>query len=85
MPGASEKTQRVKALNANWVPGGDSEDGRFELLLVTDDDARHVVAASPSAVTAIVTMAHGDTVLLWDPMNHTLIVGNIVGETLPRE
>jgi hypothetical protein len=84
MPGASEQTKRVKALNANWVPGARADDGQFELMLVTDDDERHVVAPSPPTVTALVALAQADTVLLWDPTNETLIVGNIVGETLPR-
>jgi hypothetical protein len=84
MPGASEQTRRVKALNANWVPGAAGEDGHFELLLVTSDDERHVVAPSPTAVTALVALSQADTVLLWDPGDATLIVGNIVGESLPR-
>lgn len=32
MPGASEATQRVKILNANWVPDPDGGDRRFELM-----------------------------------------------------
>ena len=85
MPGASAETRRVKAVNANWVPGSDHDDGTFELLLVTDDEERHVIAPSAASVTALLTMAQANTVLLWDPTNQTLIVGNIVGETLPSD
>jgi hypothetical protein len=85
MPGASEQTRRVKALNANWMPGAPGDDGQFELLLVTADDERHVIAPSPTTTAALVAMAQADAVLLWDPANETLIVGNIVGESLPRD
>lgn len=40
MPGASEQTQLVKVLNANWTPG---EPERFNVLIITEDDERHVV------------------------------------------
>ena len=36
MPGASEQTQRVKILNANWAPGPDGGDGRFELMIAAN-------------------------------------------------
>ena len=84
MPGASEQTRRVKALNANWVPGPAGADGRFEVMIVTEDDQQHTVAPSPAAITALVALAKADTVLLWDPTNQTLIVANIVGTWLPR-
>ena len=34
VPSASEQAQRVKILNANWVPGTDGGDGRFEIMIV---------------------------------------------------
>jgi hypothetical protein len=76
MPGASEQTRRVKNLNANWAPG-DPE--RFNLQIITDDDERHVVPASPASVTALATLARAGTVMAWDPEDSTLIVANIVG------
>lgn len=79
MPGASEQTRRVKILNANWVPGADGGDGRFEVMIVTDDDQQHAVPASPASMTALVALAQADTVLAWDPDNRTLIAANIVG------
>jgi hypothetical protein len=82
MPGASEQTKRVKVLNANWVAGPDGADGQFQILIVTDDDQRHVLAPSPAATTALIALARADTVLMWDPTNRTLIAANIVG-TMP--
>jgi hypothetical protein len=82
MPGASEVTRRVKILNANWAPDAAGGDGRFEVLVVTDDDERHTMEASPSSMTALVALAKADTVMAWDLLNRTLIVANIVG-TMP--
>ena len=82
MPGASEQTQRVKILNANWAPGPDGDDGRFELMIVTEDNQQYSVAASPASVTAVVALSRANTVLAWDPVNRTLIAANIVG-TMP--
>jgi hypothetical protein len=83
MPGASEQTRPVKTLNANWTAGADGQDGRFECLIITDDDERHVIAPSAPAMTALMALAQADsTVLLWDPPVRTLIVANIVG-TMP--
>jgi hypothetical protein len=79
MPGASEQTRRVKILNANWVPEPDGGDGRFEVMIVTDDDEQHTMPASPASMTALVALAQADTVLTWDPDNRTLIAANIVG------
>jgi hypothetical protein len=81
MPGASEQTRRVKVLNTNWAAGGDG-DGRFELMIVTDDDQQHILAPSPAAMTALVALSQADTILLWDPANRTLIVANLVGKWL---
>jgi len=82
MPGASEETRRVKILNANWDPDSVGGDGRFEVLIVTDDDQRYAVPASPGSMTALVALAKADTVMMWDPVNRSLIVANIVG-TMP--
>jgi hypothetical protein len=79
MPGASEQTQRVKIVNANWVPGPDGDDGRFEVMFVTEDDQRHVAAPSAETVTALIALTQADTVLAWDPADRTLIIANIVG------
>ena len=82
MPGASEQTRRVKIVNANWVAGPDGDDGRFEILIVTEDDQRHVIAPSPAAMTALIALTQAGTVLAWDPADRTLIAANIVG-TMP--
>jgi hypothetical protein len=82
MPGASQETRRVKILNANWDPGAAEGDDRFELMIVTEDDQRYFVPASPQAMTALVALAKADTVMAWDPVNQSLIVANIIG-TMP--
>jgi hypothetical protein len=82
MPGASEQTRRVKVVNANWVAGADGADGRFELMVVTEDDEKHTMTPSPASMTALLALTQADTVLLWDPSNRTLIAANIVG-TMP--
>jgi hypothetical protein len=82
MPGASENTQQVKVLNANWIAGEDGEDGRFELMIVTQDGERHAVSPSPAATSALLALARADTILLWDADNRTLIAANIVGTWL---
>jgi hypothetical protein len=82
MPGASEQTQPVKIVNANWVAGPDGDHGRFEVMIVTDDDQRHVAAPSPAAMTALIALTQSGTVLLWDPADRTLIAANVVG-TMP--
>jgi hypothetical protein len=85
MPGASAETRRVKAVNANWTAGADDSDGRFEILLITDDDERHALAPSPAAMSALLALAKEDHVVLWDRTNRTLIVANIMGTYLPRD
>lgn len=82
MPGASKETRRVKILNANWVPDDVAGDGQFEVMIVTEDDQRYVMPASPGAMTALVALAKADTVMAWDPQNRSLIIANIVG-TMP--
>jgi hypothetical protein len=75
MSGASEQTQRVMYLNANWTPApAGGADGDFALLIVTEDDERHTVHLSAAAATAVVAMARAGTVLLWDGTNRSLIV-----------
>jgi hypothetical protein len=80
MPGASAQTRRVKILNANWTPSLEGGDGEFEMMIVTDDDERHVIPASAGSVAAIVGLATADTVLVWDPDGPTLICANVIGE-----
>lgn len=82
MPGASADTRRVKVLNANWTPDAEGGNGRFELMVVTDDDQVHTMPASAESVSAVVALSRADTVLAWDPTNRTLIAANIVG-TMP--
>jgi hypothetical protein len=82
MPGASPETRRVKILNANWRPDVDAPDGRFEVMFVTDDDEQYFVPASPASMAALVALSQTDSVLAWDPTNHTLIAANLVG-TMP--
>jgi hypothetical protein len=82
MPGASEQTRRVKALNANWAAESGGDDGRFEIMVVTEDDQRHTMAVSPASMTALIALTQADTVLLWDPTNRTLIAANLVGTWL---
>jgi hypothetical protein len=83
VPGASEQTRRVKVLNANWVAGADGDDGRFEIMVVTEDDRRHTMAPSPTSMIPLLALAQANTVLLWDPADRTLIVANVVGSWLP--
>jgi hypothetical protein len=80
MPGASEQTQPVRILNANWAPGTGGGDGRFEIMIVTADDERHELPASAASITAVVALAQADTVMMWDPLNQTLIAANVVGQ-----
>ncbi|HKB49776.1 MAG TPA: hypothetical protein VKC57_18855, partial [Ktedonobacterales bacterium] len=82
MPGASNETRRVKNLNANWTPDGAEGDGVFEVLIVTEDDQRYVMPASPRSMTALAALAQADTVMAWDPLNRSLIIANIIG-TMP--
>ena len=82
MPGASQETRRVKIINANWVPADIAGDGQFEVMVVTEDDQKHFVPASPASMTALVALARAETVMAWDPLNRSLIIANIVG-TMP--
>ena len=80
MPGASEQTRPVKILNANWIPDTNGGDGRFDIMIVTEDDQRHELPASAASVTAVVALAQAGTVMMWDPPNRVLIVANVVGQ-----
>ena len=80
MPGASDQTQPVKILNANWIPDTNGGDGRFDIMIVTEDDQRHELPASAASVTAVVALAQAGTVMMWDPPNRTLIAANVVGQ-----
>ncbi len=82
MPGASERTQPVKIVNANWIAGPDGDHGRFEIMFITEDDQRHVAVPSPAAMAALIALTQADTVLLWDPSVRTLITANVIG-TMP--
>ena len=82
MPGASPKTRPVKILNANWIPDAGGGDGRFEVQIITEDDQRFAVPASPASMTALVALAQANTVMVWDPEDGTLIIANIRG-TMP--
>jgi hypothetical protein len=84
MPGASAQTQPIKVLNANWAAGADGTDGRFELMIVTEDDEQHVISPSPAAATALLALTQTGALLLWDPEHRTLIAANIVGTWLTR-
>jgi hypothetical protein len=79
MPGASELTRRVTTVNANWSAGPGGAEGRFEILLITDDGERHVAPASASEMCALIALSQAPTTLLWDPADDTLIAANIVG------
>ncbi len=79
MPGASEKARRVTILNANWVAGADGGDGQFEVMIVTDDDQKDAVRISPASITALIALTQAKTVLVWDPVDRTLIAANLVG------
>jgi hypothetical protein len=82
MPGASERARRVKVLNTNWVAGPDEDDGRFQVMIITEDDEQHFVTPSPAAMTALIALTQADTVLVWDPADRTLIAAKLVG-TMP--
>jgi len=82
MPGASPATRQVKILNANWIPDTVGGDGQFTVLLITEDDQRFAVPASPASMTALVALAQANTVMMWDPEDGTLIIANIRG-TMP--
>ncbi len=42
----------MKILNANWVAGPDRDDGRFAIMVVTENDQQHTMAPTVSALCA---------------------------------
>lgn len=82
MAGASSQTRRVTVLNGNWEAGGPGADGAFGLMIVTDDEERHIITPSPAAATALLALAASGATLLWDPEARTLIAAGIVGTWL---
>src|SRR5258708_4512287 len=68
------------AHNRGGAAGPDGDHGRFEVMIVTEDDQRHVLAPSPAAMTALIALTQADTVLLWDPADRTLIAANVIGK-----
>ena len=82
MPGASELTSQVQVLNVNWAAGPDGEDGKWEMMVVTADGQEHFAAPSPASMTALLTLARSEAILLWDPEDRTLIAANVVGTWL---
>jgi hypothetical protein len=64
--------------NANWAAGL-SGDGGFEVMIVTADGHQHTFAAGPAAMTALLALAKAGAILLWEPIDRTLIAANIVG------
>jgi hypothetical protein len=77
VPGASEQIRRVKVMNANWMAGGEGEDGRFELMIVTADDA--VSRARRESNGDERTRGRGPARRgpLSDPANRTLTAANL--------
>jgi hypothetical protein len=69
----------VTTVNANWVASNSGTQGRFEILLITDDGERHVAPASATEMCALIALTQAPTTLLWDPADDTLIVANLVG------
>ncbi|MGT2425485.1 hypothetical protein [Amnibacterium kyonggiense] len=84
MTGASRATLRVTHLNANSTPASNSE-GRFELLIVTEDEQRRSTPASASDLTALASLIRDGVVLLWDPEGQVLIIANLLGEWIPLD
>ena len=84
MTGTSTATLRVTHLNANWTPAA-AGDGRFELLVVTEDERRSTTPISASDLTALASIVRDGVVLLWDPEDGVLIVGNLLGRWIPLD
>ena len=84
MSGAGETTQRVTYLNANWTPAP-TGDGRFELLIVTEDEQRHSTPVTAADLTALASVVRDGVVLLWDQEGQVLIIGNLLGQWIPLD
>jgi len=48
-------------------------------MIVTDDDQKDAVRISPASITALIALTQAKTVLVWDPVDRTLIAANLVG------
>jgi hypothetical protein len=81
--GASERTERVQYVNANWTPGDDGAVGEFELLVVCESGARHSLPMAAGEASAVVALTRAGSVLLFDAESKTLVVANMVGEWIP--
>ena len=55
------------------------------MLLVTEDDERHVVRLRADEVTAFASLLKPDSVLLFDPEAQTVVFANVLGEWLPGD
>ena len=84
MASAGSNTVRVTAINANWTADPPNS-GRFEFLLVTEDEQRHSVEVSPNGASALLELFRTSPVLLWDPDAEVLIAANLVGDWLPSD
>lgn len=84
MAGASEQTVRVEYLNANWSSRA-GEGAGFELLVVTEDEARHALPISAADLAALGALVQNDPVLLFDPEEGTIIIANVLGQWLPPD
>ena len=85
MPGASADTLRMRNINANWIAPQDGQADGFEVLVVTEDDQRYTLELPTASAAAFFAMVAAGPVLLFDPVNQTLIAANIVGEWLPAD
>ena len=83
MSGASDETRRVSYVNANWTAGEKDRPATFEMMIVTEDEARHSLPVPNDHMAALVALTQAASVLLWDPEDKTLIAANLVGEWIP--
>ena len=79
MAGASGSTREIAVVNANWVAGPAGGDGSFAVMVVTDDEERYDVEASPAAATALLALFASPARLMWDPESRTIIAGGVRG------
>ncbi len=78
MSATGSELQRVHYVNANWT--ATDENGRFSLLVVTEDGHRHELAVSAEAAGPLIEMTQASNALVWDTANETLIAANLVGQ-----
>ena len=84
MTGTSTATLRVTHLNANWTPAA-TGDGTFALLVVTEDGGRRTTSISAGDLTALASIVRDGVVLLWDPEDDVLVIGNLLGRWIPLD